>query len=341
MKQDKSRIFLANALLELMRDKPYSKISVKDITQRAYVSRATFYNHFKHPDEIIEFLLERAFERLPVQMPFSAETIPPLTEAVYGSIELFSLLRDQELLYLAPRFLEQIFICPDAPQETTIQSVFQIRSVFYAAFGICNRYPGLIASDAVTLIRSTRTTGITGNLCAANADSRIKPPERRTQATLAAMQDALNRCLEKMPLYQITVSRLTETANVSRSSFYRHYSDIDRLVHDMLRQAFQSVLFSSEPCPLDAALERYAPYRTLFCAAAVSGKDLEVMECHNLELSDLKPPFPDDIPWREILREQAARWCLTVNHVTAVLLYFESEKSFTPSAFSALLQATF
>ena len=42
----RSRKYLIEALLTLMKDKPLQKISVRDITQEAMVNRSTFYAHF-------------------------------------------------------------------------------------------------------------------------------------------------------------------------------------------------------------------------------------------------------------------------------------------------------
>ncbi|MEL6269902.1 MAG: TetR family transcriptional regulator, partial [Chloroflexota bacterium] len=42
----RSRKFLIEALLTLMKDKPFQKISVRDITEEAMVNRSTFYAHF-------------------------------------------------------------------------------------------------------------------------------------------------------------------------------------------------------------------------------------------------------------------------------------------------------
>ena len=61
---NKSQYFISQALLTLMREKPYEKISVMDIARRAYVSRTTFYNHFQDKADILNLLIEKAM--LPV-----------------------------------------------------------------------------------------------------------------------------------------------------------------------------------------------------------------------------------------------------------------------------------
>ena len=43
---------LSEVLIQLITEKPYDKISIKDITERAEIDRTTFYLHFKDKDEL-------------------------------------------------------------------------------------------------------------------------------------------------------------------------------------------------------------------------------------------------------------------------------------------------
>lgn len=53
---------LANALEELLKEKSIEDISIKDITDRALISKNTFYNNFEDKNELLVFLFER-YER--------------------------------------------------------------------------------------------------------------------------------------------------------------------------------------------------------------------------------------------------------------------------------------
>ncbi len=46
---------MANALLELMREKPYDKITINEITTRANVGRVSYFRHFKSKEAILVF----------------------------------------------------------------------------------------------------------------------------------------------------------------------------------------------------------------------------------------------------------------------------------------------
>lgn len=49
----RSKMMLTNALLTLMRTKPYEKISIKEITDTAQLARMTFYTNFKTKDDLL------------------------------------------------------------------------------------------------------------------------------------------------------------------------------------------------------------------------------------------------------------------------------------------------
>ena len=53
-----------NALLELLEEMEYKKITVQEITKRASLNRATFYLHFYDKDELLEGCLNNALRDL-------------------------------------------------------------------------------------------------------------------------------------------------------------------------------------------------------------------------------------------------------------------------------------
>lgn len=55
----RTRTALFDALVALIRTKPYDSITVEDILLRADVGRSTFYSHFASKDELLERSLER------------------------------------------------------------------------------------------------------------------------------------------------------------------------------------------------------------------------------------------------------------------------------------------
>lgn len=59
-----SREWLVQALLSLMDNTPYSKITVKNICNKADLSRQTFYNFFETKDDIICFCIQRCYREM-------------------------------------------------------------------------------------------------------------------------------------------------------------------------------------------------------------------------------------------------------------------------------------
>jgi len=60
---ERSRRLLVDALLELMKDRPYSKISVAHIAEESGVARPTFYLHFHSKDDLLIAYIDEIFEK--------------------------------------------------------------------------------------------------------------------------------------------------------------------------------------------------------------------------------------------------------------------------------------
>jgi len=57
----RSQRWICNALMELMKEKPYNKISITEICNRANLVRETFYRNFSSKDAVIKYCLEQKF----------------------------------------------------------------------------------------------------------------------------------------------------------------------------------------------------------------------------------------------------------------------------------------
>ncbi len=60
---ERSRRLLIDGLLELMTDRPYSKISVAHIAEQSGVARPTFYLHFHSKDDLLIAYIDEMFEK--------------------------------------------------------------------------------------------------------------------------------------------------------------------------------------------------------------------------------------------------------------------------------------
>lgn len=92
----RSRRMLQDALLALLREKPYQKISVTEIARRADLARPTFYAHFETKDDLLMSYVDDVFEQFfrelhkgPRQRSASDETA-----AMQLNIRLFEVWRE-------------------------------------------------------------------------------------------------------------------------------------------------------------------------------------------------------------------------------------------------------
>ena len=58
---EQSKTWMVEALFTLMKTKPYSAITIKDITEKAGVSRLTFYRNFETKEDIIRYHMLTGF----------------------------------------------------------------------------------------------------------------------------------------------------------------------------------------------------------------------------------------------------------------------------------------
>lgn len=58
----KTRESLQTAIKDLLRIKPFSKITITDITERAGIARHTFYNHYDTKQDLLNYLVDSVLE---------------------------------------------------------------------------------------------------------------------------------------------------------------------------------------------------------------------------------------------------------------------------------------
>ena len=68
------------------------------------------------------------------------------------------------------------------------------------------------------------------------------PEDRRIRRTKTILRSALISLLSEKELYNITISELTEQADVNRGTFYSHYSDIYHLFSEMEQEVLDDLL---------------------------------------------------------------------------------------------------
>ena len=88
--------------------------------------------------------------------------------------------------------------------------------------------------------------------------------DRRIQKTRKAMLTALEELVREKQSAQITVKELTDRANITRKTFYLHYSTMKDLFDSIIEKRFEEILFQAESKFLeDGSFDFYGFYEYL------------------------------------------------------------------------------
>ncbi|MEM1248540.1 MAG: TetR/AcrR family transcriptional regulator [Acidobacteriota bacterium] len=101
----RTKRLLRQALMELVREKDYARITVQDILDRADVGRSTFYTHYRDKDDLL--LGDMAFI-LPLWDDPSDEVVPNLLPLFVHVREFYPTLRQLTLGGAGPMMFERI-----------------------------------------------------------------------------------------------------------------------------------------------------------------------------------------------------------------------------------------
>ena len=149
----RSRRLIREAFLELLRHKPYEKITVTDIVALADINRSTFYAHYPDVRGLVEELVKDVLDRSETlaretdMTAFLSDPMPFLSTLIsYGqeNAELYALLcrsdfamRQMEQLKLT--LMERAITSVDIPERIRTSPAFHIQMGFFIG-GVINIY---------------------------------------------------------------------------------------------------------------------------------------------------------------------------------------------------------
>ena len=93
----RSRRLISDALIELLQEQRYDRITVREIIDRADVGRSTFYTHFRGKEEVLASEFERVLDTLHRQGDAAGEE----GEVLLPSLGLFRHVQEQDARYRA------------------------------------------------------------------------------------------------------------------------------------------------------------------------------------------------------------------------------------------------
>jgi AcrR family transcriptional regulator len=94
-RSQRTRQALGDALVELMMERGYDSISIRDIIERANVGRSTFYAHYADKEELFVSQMDRLMDLLSQHIPQE----PSAGNPFFPSLGLFQHIKQQWKLY--------------------------------------------------------------------------------------------------------------------------------------------------------------------------------------------------------------------------------------------------
>lgn len=149
----RSRRLINQAFLELLREKPFEKITVTDIVKRADINRSTFYAHYPDVRGLVEVLMDHAVNssiELVAGLSFQDIFTDPmpflkgLSDIGTENMELYRLLGGSDFALKQVEKLKTILIAKaittvDIPETIRQSNIFHIHINFFIG-GILNTY---------------------------------------------------------------------------------------------------------------------------------------------------------------------------------------------------------
>jgi AcrR family transcriptional regulator len=98
----RTRHLLRNALMELITERDFDTITIRDITERATLNHATFYLHYKNKEELLFYGLEEMYAELAAAVPPpTEESVKNLDNPRQSTLKLFQHIADNRVFYRA------------------------------------------------------------------------------------------------------------------------------------------------------------------------------------------------------------------------------------------------
>ena len=135
---------MADALLQLMGEKPWDKITVDAITERAGVGRATWFRHFHTKNEALTYKIVQLWRRFEVEQGFfphrrySPRNVPVFFAFAYRYRDILNVIYRQDLQTAAYEAFYQIMAPQFGSQDP--RDAYRSRFYSYGMFGLLGEW---------------------------------------------------------------------------------------------------------------------------------------------------------------------------------------------------------
>ena len=148
---------LQNALLDLLKEKPYNKITITEISERSGLTRSTFYAHFNTKEDLLVSYVDNILDQFFTNLDKRNFENPDIEQDVNINISLFEIwqerseiarlinVTDNEKLFIQ-RFMQYWRKIYEArveemrPDVSQALSSYLISFLAYAVYGVLNQW---------------------------------------------------------------------------------------------------------------------------------------------------------------------------------------------------------
>ncbi|MEA1023240.1 TetR/AcrR family transcriptional regulator [Bacillus subtilis] len=252
------------ALLALLKERDIQHITMKEIAEKAKVSRGSLYLYYEDKFSIIEDVIEDMKEGLgkalfdafshmdTLHLNKKRQTVHPTLSFVHEHRSFFSVMMNRGHFH---RFFKDVFqqdllLAPIHVNLTPIEreiyghyrALYTYAIILYWLNEDAAATPEAISQKVWELVSQKRFYWLFGQAVPGEREQ-DKQIDRRVVRTREALQKAfLDVLAEKKDYAAITISDITRKSNIRRATFYDHYANKEELLQTMIQRSCAEII---------------------------------------------------------------------------------------------------
>ncbi|QIW81985.1 TetR/AcrR family transcriptional regulator [Bacillus tequilensis] len=252
------------ALLALLEERDIQHITMKEIAEKAKVSRGTLYLYYEDKFSIIEDVIEDMKEGLgkalydafkhmdTLHLNQKRQTVHPTLSFVHEHRSFFGTMmnRGNAHRFFKDVFQQDVLLAPMNVNLTSIEqeiyghyrALYTYAIILYWLNEDADASPEAISQKVWELVSQKRFYWLFGQAVSGERreDRQI---DRRVIRTREGLQKAfLDVLAEKKDYAAITISDMTRKSNIRRATFYDHYASKEELLQAMIQQSCAEII---------------------------------------------------------------------------------------------------
>ncbi|WP_041518146.1 TetR/AcrR family transcriptional regulator [Bacillus subtilis] len=252
------------ALLALLKERNIQHITMKEIAEKAKVSRGSLYLYYEDKFSIIEDLIEDMKEGLgkalfdafshmdTLHLNKKRQTVHPTLSFVHEHRSFFSVMMNRGHFhrFFKDVFQQDVLLAPVHVNLTPIEreiyghyrALYTYAIILYWLNEDAAATPEAISQKVWELVSQKRFYWLVGQAVPGERE-KDKQIDRRVVRTREALQKAfLDVLAEKKDYAAITISDITRKSNIRRATFYDHYSSKEELLQTMIQRSCAEII---------------------------------------------------------------------------------------------------